>query len=401
MRPKLMLQKILSDCQGKIHGAHLNFLAVAVDALGRGAHLTCASLGRYLRTSTTTKHNIKRVNYMLGSTCFQQTRESIYQTLGKLLVSAHARPIIAVDWSTTTPCRTFHILRASLIVKSSGRALTLYEENHPEADLATNAVHARFMARLARCLPDTCRPIILTDAGFKTPWFKLITCYGWDYIGRVRGRTYFRKLTDDDPWTPCNALYPKATSRGKYLGCLALTKKHAWPCHAYLVHKTLKGRKKKTLKGFDDAGSASRKIAKRQREPWLLVSSLPGSDTMLRNVIACYAKRMHIEEAFRDTKSTRYGMGLKYSRTQSAQRFDALLLIATLTHLIMYLIGYHAAPEKVWQLQANTIRSRRVLSHVFVGLTLWAQNKVPRISLPIKNLLHDLAIEANWAFDNL
>lgn len=45
------------------------------------------------------------------------------------------------------------------------------------------------MKKLKAMLAPTCKPIVVTDGGFKVPWFKLIMKLGWDYVGRIRGRT--------------------------------------------------------------------------------------------------------------------------------------------------------------------------------------------------------------------
>lgn len=47
-------------------------------------------------------------------------------------------------------------------------------------------------------------------------------------------------------------------------------------------------------------------------------------------VVACYRKRMQIEEACRDLKDARFGVGLSLSHTTQAERFAILLLIAAL-----------------------------------------------------------------------
>ena len=51
------------------------------------------------------------------------------KTICRLIVGTSKRPLIIVDWSTI-PNQDNHLLRAALV--TSGRALTLYEEVHPE-----------------------------------------------------------------------------------------------------------------------------------------------------------------------------------------------------------------------------------------------------------------------------
>ena len=37
-------------------------------------------------------------------------------------------------------------------------------------------------------LPEGCRPIVVTDAGFRGPWFRDVEALGWDWVGRIRKR---------------------------------------------------------------------------------------------------------------------------------------------------------------------------------------------------------------------
>jgi hypothetical protein len=48
---------------------------------------------------------------------------------------------------------------------------------------------------------------------------------------------------------------------------------------------------------------------------------------------------MQIEETFRDTKNSRFGWGLEYSKTRSTRRFDVLLTLAALAFAAVVLIG--------------------------------------------------------------
>ncbi|WP_258000221.1 transposase, partial [Xanthomonas oryzae] len=43
--------------------------------------------------------------------------------------------------------------------------------------------------QLRALIPDDVRPILVTDAGFRTPWFRAVSAMGWDWVGRLRGRT--------------------------------------------------------------------------------------------------------------------------------------------------------------------------------------------------------------------
>ncbi|WP_390902924.1 transposase [Vibrio qingdaonensis] len=81
-----------------------------------------------------------------------------------------------------------------------------------------------------------------------------------------------------------------------------------------------------------------------------------------------YAKRMQIEEAFRDLKSTAYGILLRHNRTRCTQRLDILLLVALLAEILMWWNGLIAEQAK-WHFdfQANNSKHRRSLSIPCLG----------------------------------
>ena len=100
-----------------------------------------------------------------------------------------------------------------------------------------------------------------------------------------------------------------------------------------------KGRSQVTRLGRRAQSRHSEKNATRAREPWLLATSLPMTSKLAQRVVRLYARRMQIEEAFRDLKSHRFGLSLEYSGTRQQERLEVLLLIATLALLVLWLIG--------------------------------------------------------------
>ncbi|WP_134059281.1 transposase [Rheinheimera aquimaris] len=57
------------------------------------------------------------------------------------------------------------------------------------------AENQRFVQRLKDILPAHYNPIIVTDSGFKVPWFKLVQQQSWDFVGRIRGTQCATRLT--------------------------------------------------------------------------------------------------------------------------------------------------------------------------------------------------------------
>jgi hypothetical protein len=111
---------------------------------------------------------IKRADRPLGNGHLQQEAGSIYGALWRVLLARIAEPVILVDWSDLKADQALHLLRAALPV--GGRALTLYEEVHPQSKLNNQLIHIRFLRPLAEILPPGTEPIIIADAGFKVPF---------------------------------------------------------------------------------------------------------------------------------------------------------------------------------------------------------------------------------------
>ena len=124
---------------------------------------------------------------------------------------------------------------------------------------------------------------------------------------------------------------------------------------------------------------------KSANDPWLLASSLSGENTSAETVINLYKKRMQIEEGFRDLKSSKYGLSFEHAYSKKIERIQILLLLAMLASLIAHLTGLAAENENLhYQFQANTIKTRRVLSFFFLG----CQIIIKKIPIPEQAFLN-------------
>ena len=198
------------------------------------------------------------------------------------------QPIVLVDWSGLSHCGKYHFLCASVPV--GGRALPVLEMAFEEKEYGSQKAHTLFLTTLADILPKQCQPIVITDAGFRCPWFKQVQC------------------------------------------------------------------------------SVSLKHAKRGNEPWLLASSLSNTKHTVKHIVNLYKKRMQIEQAFRDLKNTRNGFGFRHCRAQNVKRFEVALLIAALAMFLLWLIGRVKKEDNShFSYQANTVKSRNVLSCFSIG----------------------------------
>jgi hypothetical protein len=71
-------------------------------------------------------------------------------------------------------------------------------------------------------------------------------------------------------------------------------------------------------------------------EPWFLITDLPGRAAALT---ALFARRMAVEELFRDDKSLRNGWALRLTQSTKPGRFDRLLLVLALAYGLLVGLG--------------------------------------------------------------
>lgn len=372
MHATQILNNQLSRASQAIHAARWAVLMKMVETLMIGKILSVTGLGRSMPGDSYEKHQIKKADRLIGNPYLNHERHAIYRELAKLVIGQCRRPVIHVDWSDLTQDREFHWLRATVPV--GGRALPIYEESHRQNRYANPKVEKRFLEKLKDVLPAHCCPIIVTDSGFKNPWFRSVLTLGWDYVGRVGGHIMLSPQGEAD-WVRSEIIFETATGHARYQGHIDLARNNPLACHAYLLKKKKQGRIKKNQFGERCASKHSEKNAHRERTPWLIVTSLTGGTTMTKRVINIYKTRMQIEESFRDMKNLRWGFRLREAKSMATYRYENLMLVGTLATFALWLMG-KAAELKQWQYryQANTIRSRNILSTFFLGCQVFRKS---------------------------
>lgn len=352
MNVQVMLADFLSFVTPKnTHKARNAALCASLQSLVTNGKCTVTAIGRGIQGSATEKNCIKRADRLLSNMHFQSDIPLIYAALTKALVQTK-HPLILVDWSNADTKKRHFILRASLALE--GRSLTLLQEVKGIEDYNCPLVHKAFLLRLKASLPTECKPVIVTDAGFKVPWLKHIRKLGWHYIARVRGNQTLQ-LTDSISFISVEQLYKKARTTPQCLGKITLTSSQRYPTTAVLVGTGWKRRKRDKHKSY--------------KEPWLLVSSLPQTSDYAAKIAKCYNARMQIEESFRDQKSQTYGLGSSAHQTYKKERLKALLVLAALANWLHYMLGLAIEISgKHRTLQANSITHRRVLSFNYLGM---------------------------------
>jgi hypothetical protein len=386
MREIKVLHKILKKSVPQMHKMRCHALLDATESLLSGCFLTVTDLGRKLNRIARAKHNIKCMDRLLSNKHLQNERKSIYKTLCHTLCANLARPVILVDWSDIVEQDRLMLIRAALVI--DGRAIPLYESIYPLKKYNKPKTHKVFLKELSTLLPIHCVPIIVTDAGFRGPWFKAVEAFGWHWLGRVRNCIHYR-LQTRTKWRRTTDLYYRANKKMVHLGPAELGKKNPYPCHLYLYKKISKNRKTNRSVMQYAKHSNNDVFIKQQSEPWLIATNLSPELYSAKKIMHLYGTRMQIEEGFRDLKSDKFGFGLTISRSKNIERLNILLMIAALATLCLWWVGLYAE-QQGWHhhFQANTIRKRRVLSIPFLALQV-----IQRSDYPIMLYDYELIIE--------
>ena len=158
---------------------------------------------------------------------------------------------------------------------------------------------------LVRLVGQDQRVTILADRGFRgRGWARAFRSRNWHYIIRLPINT--RIGARKSKTRPARTWLPKRGAL-RALPHMYVTRR-AFPCHLFISHPPV-------------------------GEPWLLMSSRYPSKWLMNH----YAKRMHIEQSFRDDQSG--GFDLAASRLTDPKRLDALLLAVAVATLWLFQLG--------------------------------------------------------------
>lgn len=361
-----LLHKTFEDKLPQVHKIRLKSLMTICEVAISNNQLFLTSLGRALSNPNKESSNIQKVDRLLGNGRLQAERSLFYRVMISHLIQENTAPWIHIDWTCINPVTNLYALRASMSMP--GRSIVIYEESYPKQKENNHATHKAFLNRLKDLLPGSVSPIIVTDAGFRAPWFAYILQLGWEFVGRLRNKNAVREDGSSN-WCLSSSYFERATSKPTYLGHGVLTEEGKVPAHFVLYKGKSKGRSSLTLnkKTRRNSGKAKR-YSKAQKEPWLLVSSLNAASLTPELITNIYRQRMRIEENIRDTKCPHYGLGLKDSLTKCHHRMNILLLIAAIATFTAWLAGiFIKSIGKAADYQAHSAKFTSALSIVFLG----------------------------------
>ena len=180
MNANAILNKFLKIVTPNMHVYRRAALSACINSIMHGASATVTAIGRGIHSEAYEKNNIKRADRLLSNNHLQVELPSIYSKLAELFIGSVVQPVIHIDWSDLDPYKRHFLLRAS--TKFSGRSLVLYQEVHSIQSKEKPLTHKSFLSQLRRIIGSHKQPIIVTDAGFKTPWFREVISLGWHFV---------------------------------------------------------------------------------------------------------------------------------------------------------------------------------------------------------------------------
>jgi hypothetical protein len=281
-------------------------LTAAAVHVGRG---TLSAIGRCLPGTTAAKHRIKRVWRFCDNPRVHSA--DVMAAVIRRLTRRRKKPLlVALDW---TDIRSFHTLMAAAVLK--GRAIPLLWASYTDGQFhrSQNAVEEGLLRLLVSLLPPGVTVILLADRGFgRTELAKTCRELGVRFLIRIRPDVrvahpaYSGRLDD----------YP--VRRGMWR---VLTDAEYRSDGAVRLNVVIRWK---------------RGLPPGRDEPWFLMTDLPGNAVRLTDL---YARRVAVEELFRDGKDGRYGFGLRQTQVKRPARLDRLILVLALALILLVGLG--------------------------------------------------------------
>lgn len=315
----------------RLHAKQVDSVTNAVVGVVHAVSLSIHAIGVGLAAARglQTKHAIKQVDRLLSNTALNVWALFAYWV--PYVVATTPAIVVALDWTDFDA--DGHATIALSLVTAHGRALPLIWRTVPKARLKgrRNRYEDEVLLRLHEVLPPGVQVTILADRGFgDQQLYALLTDFGFDFIIRFRQGVIVERgdgeAREAGAWVP-------ATGRLRHLRGARVT------------------RDRYALDGVVCVQ------ARGMQAPWCL--AIGGATITGAQAVRLYGRRFTIEEAFRDVKDPRYGLGMSATHIGDPRRRDRLLLICAMAMTLLTQLG--AAGESLGMdrmLKANTVKKR-------------------------------------------
>ena len=315
-----------------MHAARVGSLSDTTAGVLEAAELGIHAIGRGIAAAKglADKHAIKQVDRCIGNEEIDVDR--MFEQWVPHCIEGRDEVWVNMDWTEFDP--DDHSMLVLSLQTPHGRATPLMWKTVVKSKLKgqRNKHEDELLARLRELVPLEVRVIIVADRGFgdQRLFTYLSTELRFDYIIRIRGDILISNDRDEQ------RLAAQWVGKGGRMRriCRAWVTGDETPVGQFVAVQD---------KGMKDA--------------WCLVASDPswsGSEVKRR-----YGKRFTCEETFRDLKDLRYGLGMKWRRISKTGRRDRMMMVASLAHTLLSLLG--AAGEEAGLdrlLKANTSKKR-------------------------------------------
>jgi hypothetical protein len=283
----------------------------------RCRRVSLAEIGRHACTHAvgTVKHQIKRCWRFCDNDRIEPTEamRGVVEQLLKKRRTSKKPLLIALDW---VDIKGFQTLMAAAVLKGRSTPLCWASTtNHVyDGHRSRNAFEESLLLLLRSMIPQPIKVIILADRGFgRTELARFCQRHGFHYVIRIGPKVQVRtaagfqgKLLD----------YPVYKGICKLLTHVSYRSHH--PVTQHIVVRWVRG------------------LPAKRDECWFLMTDLHQGPAQLSNL---YARRMTIEQLFRDHKSKRNGWSLRDTQIKTPQRLDRLLLILAIAYLLLCGLG--------------------------------------------------------------
>ena len=329
-------------------------LADLVEAAVHVGRVTLSALGRQLPGPAAAKHRIKRAWRFCANDRVHVA--DVMPAVIRRLTKKRKKPLlVALDW---TDIRSFHTLMAAAVMK--GRAVPLLWASYTEGQLhrSQNSFEEGLLRLLLSLLPPGVKVILLADRGF-----------GRTELARTCQELHIRFLIRIKP----DVQVRHAGYSGKLIDYPV--KKGMWRVLAGAEYRSDRAVTLNVVIRWKKGLPAKRD------EPWFLMTDLTGNAVALTEL---YARRMAVEELFRDGKDGRYGLGLGDTQVTTTTRLDRLILIVALALILLIGLGRLARRRfrpGAWCSSNNASEC----SDVTVGRRMW-----DRIAEPPERLIDEV-----------
>jgi hypothetical protein len=309
------VESITNAAIGVVHAVSLSIHAI-------GAGLAAA---RGLQS----KHAVKQVDRLLSNPALDIW--ALFAHWVPYVVAGQPAIVVALDWTDFDADGQAMI--ALSLVTAHGRALPLIWRTVRKATLKghRNQYEDEVLLRLHEVLPPGLRVTVLADRGFgDQQLYAILRDFGFDFVVRFRGAVTVESRTGEvrtaADWVPSNGMI----------------------------------RQLREARVTQDRTPIDSVVCVKQRgmqTPWCL--AIGGATITGAQAVRLYGRRFTIEEAFRDVKDPRYGLGMSATHIGDPRRRDRLLLICAMAITLLTLLG--AAGESLGMdrmLKANTVKKR-------------------------------------------